>query len=99
MESVLHCVRLPLIDFRFFLFSGALRLPDGPKKPVALKPVERKPLESVVRYLGRKTVPRQRSNVRFLDLSGSSVGCVFMPVTWFDGRVNTKCKQLFYGMV
>uniref|UniRef100_A0A3Q3LRB1 Metastasis associated 1 n=1 Tax=Labrus bergylta TaxID=56723 RepID=A0A3Q3LRB1_9LABR len=29
----------------------ALRLPDGPKKPVPLKPVERKPLESVVRYL------------------------------------------------
>lgn len=29
----------------------ALRLPDRPKKPVPLKPVERKPLESVVRYL------------------------------------------------
>ncbi|KAL7380543.1 hypothetical protein ABVT39_019423 [Epinephelus coioides] len=29
----------------------ALRLPDGPKKPLPLKPVERKPLESVVRYL------------------------------------------------
>ncbi|XP_031165919.1 metastasis-associated protein MTA1 isoform X1 [Sander lucioperca] len=29
----------------------ALRLPDGPKKPSPLKPVERKPLESVVRYL------------------------------------------------
>uniref|UniRef100_A0A8C4F5I5 Metastasis associated 1 n=1 Tax=Dicentrarchus labrax TaxID=13489 RepID=A0A8C4F5I5_DICLA len=29
----------------------ALRLPDGPKKPLSLKPVERKPLESVVRYL------------------------------------------------
>lgn len=29
----------------------ALRLPDGPKKPVPLKPVDRKPLESVVRYL------------------------------------------------
>uniref|UniRef100_A0A8C4F6I9 Metastasis associated 1 n=1 Tax=Dicentrarchus labrax TaxID=13489 RepID=A0A8C4F6I9_DICLA len=32
----------------------ALRLPDGPKKPLSLKPVERKPLESVVRYLGKK---------------------------------------------
>ncbi|PWA29825.1 hypothetical protein CCH79_00007993 [Gambusia affinis] len=30
---------------------GALRLPDRPKKPSQLKPVERKPLESVVRYL------------------------------------------------
>uniref|UniRef100_A0A673CIL8 Metastasis-associated protein MTA1-like n=1 Tax=Sphaeramia orbicularis TaxID=375764 RepID=A0A673CIL8_9TELE len=29
----------------------ALRLPDNPKKPSPLKPVERKPLESVVRYL------------------------------------------------
>ncbi|XP_035766951.1 metastasis-associated protein MTA1 [Neolamprologus brichardi] len=29
----------------------ALRLPDRPKKPLPLKPVERKPLESVVRYL------------------------------------------------
>lgn len=29
----------------------ALRLPDGPKKPLPLKPVDRKPLESVVRYL------------------------------------------------
>ncbi|XP_068194541.1 metastasis-associated protein MTA1 isoform X1 [Antennarius striatus] len=29
----------------------ALRLPDGPHKPSPLKPVERKPLESVVRYL------------------------------------------------
>lgn len=29
----------------------ALRLPDLPKKPLSLKPVERKPLESVVRYL------------------------------------------------
>uniref|UniRef100_A0A668AX86 Metastasis associated 1 n=1 Tax=Myripristis murdjan TaxID=586833 RepID=A0A668AX86_9TELE len=29
----------------------ALRLPDWPKKPLPLKPVERKPLESVVRYL------------------------------------------------
>ncbi|XP_076013769.1 metastasis-associated protein MTA1 isoform X2 [Genypterus blacodes] len=29
----------------------ALRLPDQPKKPLPLKPVERKPLESVVRYL------------------------------------------------
>lgn len=54
METVRHCVGLPLIDFQIFLFSGALRLPDGPKKPVALKPVERKPLESVVQYLGRK---------------------------------------------
>uniref|UniRef100_A0A673CF27 Metastasis-associated protein MTA1-like n=1 Tax=Sphaeramia orbicularis TaxID=375764 RepID=A0A673CF27_9TELE len=31
----------------------ALRLPDNPKKPSPLKPVERKPLESVVRYLGK----------------------------------------------
>uniref|UniRef100_A0A673ZK72 Metastasis associated 1 n=1 Tax=Salmo trutta TaxID=8032 RepID=A0A673ZK72_SALTR len=30
----------------------ALRLPDEPKKPLPLKPVDRKPLESVVRYLG-----------------------------------------------
>uniref|UniRef100_A0A8C5GUH2 Metastasis associated 1 n=1 Tax=Gouania willdenowi TaxID=441366 RepID=A0A8C5GUH2_GOUWI len=29
----------------------ALRLPDRPNKPVPLKPVDRKPLESVVRYL------------------------------------------------
>ncbi|KAK2826530.1 hypothetical protein Q5P01_020744 [Channa striata] len=29
----------------------ALRLPDRPKKPSPLKPVDRKPLESVVRYL------------------------------------------------
>uniref|UniRef100_A0A8C7Y0Z2 Metastasis associated 1 n=1 Tax=Oryzias sinensis TaxID=183150 RepID=A0A8C7Y0Z2_9TELE len=29
----------------------ALRLPDRPKKPLPLKPVQRKPLESVVRYL------------------------------------------------
>uniref|UniRef100_A0A8C2Z882 Metastasis associated 1 n=1 Tax=Cyclopterus lumpus TaxID=8103 RepID=A0A8C2Z882_CYCLU len=29
----------------------ALRSPEGPKKPSPLKPVERKPLESVVRYL------------------------------------------------
>ncbi|RVE57514.1 hypothetical protein OJAV_G00216860 [Oryzias javanicus] len=29
----------------------ALRLPDRPKKPAPLKPVQRKPLESVVRYL------------------------------------------------
>uniref|UniRef100_A0A3Q1BJC6 Metastasis associated 1 n=1 Tax=Amphiprion ocellaris TaxID=80972 RepID=A0A3Q1BJC6_AMPOC len=29
----------------------ALRLPDRPTKPLPLKPVERKPLESVVRYL------------------------------------------------
>uniref|UniRef100_A0A672J9F4 Metastasis associated 1 n=1 Tax=Salarias fasciatus TaxID=181472 RepID=A0A672J9F4_SALFA len=29
----------------------ALRLPDKPKKPSPLKPVDRKPLESVVRYL------------------------------------------------
>lgn len=29
----------------------ALRLPDGQKKPSPLKPMERKPLESVVRYL------------------------------------------------
>ncbi|XP_067335244.1 metastasis-associated protein MTA1 isoform X1 [Channa argus] len=29
----------------------ALRLPDRPKKPLPLKPVDRKPLESVVRYL------------------------------------------------
>lgn len=32
--------------------EGALRLPDSPKKPSPLKPVKRKPLESVVRYLG-----------------------------------------------
>lgn len=35
-----------------WLWTGALRLPDRPKKPLPLKPVERKPLESVVRYLG-----------------------------------------------
>ncbi|XP_028994135.1 metastasis-associated protein MTA1 [Betta splendens] len=29
----------------------ALRLPDGPQKPLSPKPVDRKPLESVVRYL------------------------------------------------
>ncbi|KAM7376176.1 hypothetical protein PAMP_005921 [Pampus punctatissimus] len=29
----------------------ALRLPERPKKPLPLKPMERKPLESVVRYL------------------------------------------------
>ncbi|XP_056281777.1 metastasis-associated protein MTA1 [Pseudoliparis swirei] len=29
----------------------ALRSPEGPKKPSSLKPAERKPLESVVRYL------------------------------------------------
>ena len=34
--------------------TGALRVPEGPKKPSPLKPVERKPLESVVRYLGKK---------------------------------------------
>lgn len=34
--------------------KGALRLPDGPKKPLTQKPVKRKPLESVVRYLGKK---------------------------------------------
>lgn len=42
----------------YWICSGALRLPDGPKKPVALKPVDRKPLESVVRYLGKKKAPR-----------------------------------------
>lgn len=37
--------------------AGALRLPDRPKKPLPLKPVERKPLESVVRYLGEINSP------------------------------------------
>uniref|UniRef100_A0A8D3CVZ4 Metastasis associated 1 n=1 Tax=Scophthalmus maximus TaxID=52904 RepID=A0A8D3CVZ4_SCOMX len=32
----------------------ALRLPERPKKTLPLKPVERKPLESVVRYLGER---------------------------------------------
>uniref|UniRef100_A0A8C6PI29 Metastasis associated 1 n=1 Tax=Nothobranchius furzeri TaxID=105023 RepID=A0A8C6PI29_NOTFU len=32
----------------------ALRLPDKPKKTLQQKPMERKPLESVVRYLGKK---------------------------------------------
>lgn len=32
--------------------AGALRLPDSPKKPSSVKPVKRKPLEAVVRYLG-----------------------------------------------
>lgn len=40
--------------FLQWVSAGALRLPDGPKKPLSLKPVERKPLESVVRYLGKK---------------------------------------------
>uniref|UniRef100_A0A8C7GWT3 Metastasis associated 1 n=1 Tax=Oncorhynchus kisutch TaxID=8019 RepID=A0A8C7GWT3_ONCKI len=35
----------------------ALRLPDEPKKPLPLKPVERKPLESVVRYLEAHPCP------------------------------------------
>lgn len=35
------------------MFSGAVRLPDTSKKLAALKQVERKPLESVVRYLGK----------------------------------------------
>ncbi|XP_016898156.1 metastasis-associated protein MTA1 [Cynoglossus semilaevis] len=35
----------------------ALRLPDRPKKPLPLKPVERKPLESVVRYLEAHPCP------------------------------------------
>uniref|UniRef100_A0A8C7W1V1 Metastasis associated 1 n=1 Tax=Oncorhynchus mykiss TaxID=8022 RepID=A0A8C7W1V1_ONCMY len=34
-----------------------LRLPDEPKKPLPLKPVERKPLESVVRYLEAHPCP------------------------------------------
>lgn len=91
MESVLHCVRLPLLDFQFFLFSGALRLPDGPKKPVALKPVERKPLESVVRYLGRKQFLTSTPSLMFVLWTNA--------VTWFDGKINTKWKQLFCGMV
>ncbi|XP_031643718.1 metastasis-associated protein MTA1-like [Oncorhynchus nerka] len=35
----------------------ALRLPDEPKKPLPLKPVDRKPLESVVRYLEAHPCP------------------------------------------
>nr|XP_019953784.1 PREDICTED: metastasis-associated protein MTA1 [Paralichthys olivaceus] len=35
----------------------ALRVPEGPKKPSPLKPVERKPLESVVRYLEAHPCP------------------------------------------
>ncbi|XP_023286556.1 metastasis-associated protein MTA1 isoform X1 [Seriola lalandi dorsalis] len=35
----------------------ALRLPDRPKKPLPMKPVERKPLESVVRYLEAHPCP------------------------------------------
>uniref|UniRef100_A0A674EXZ8 Metastasis associated 1 n=1 Tax=Salmo trutta TaxID=8032 RepID=A0A674EXZ8_SALTR len=35
----------------------ALRLPDEPKKPLPLKPVERKPLEFVVRYLEAHPCP------------------------------------------
>lgn len=46
--------------FLFFLWwisAGALRGPEVPKKPLPLKSVERKPLESVVRYLGKKPPP------------------------------------------
>lgn len=35
-------------------FAGVVRLPDVPKKLQPLKPVVRKPLESVVRYLGKR---------------------------------------------
>lgn len=41
----------PKLFFRL-VPEGALRLPDSPKKPSPVKPVKRKPLESVVRYLG-----------------------------------------------
>nr|XP_029531889.1 metastasis-associated protein MTA1-like [Oncorhynchus nerka] len=37
--------------------ESALRLPDEPKKPLPLKPVDRKPLESVVRYLEAHPCP------------------------------------------
>uniref|UniRef100_A0A8C8DPM1 Metastasis associated 1 n=1 Tax=Oryzias sinensis TaxID=183150 RepID=A0A8C8DPM1_9TELE len=42
----------------------ALRLPDRPKKPLPLKPVQRKPLESVVRYLGENLLLK-RASVRW----------------------------------
>ncbi|XP_041704090.1 metastasis-associated protein MTA1 [Coregonus clupeaformis] len=42
----------------------ALRLPDEPKKPLPLKPVERKPLESVVRYLEAHPCPPKQDPPR-----------------------------------
>ncbi len=56
---IFHRKTVLYFKFLFYMFlqwiaTGALRLPDGPKKPLSLKPVERKPLESVVRYLGKK---------------------------------------------
>lgn len=52
MDCLLHYAFK--IVFLQCISTGALRLPDGPKKPLPLKPVDRKPLESVVQYLGKK---------------------------------------------
>uniref|UniRef100_A0A4W5PYT2 Metastasis associated 1 n=1 Tax=Hucho hucho TaxID=62062 RepID=A0A4W5PYT2_9TELE len=51
----------------------ALRLPDKPKKPLPLKPVERKPLESVVRYLEAHPCPPKQDPPRAQTVTTGSL--------------------------
>ncbi|KAG7510968.1 hypothetical protein JOB18_037045 [Solea senegalensis] len=54
-----HLARHPYLPVNTAAIKAecALRVPDQPKKPVSLKPVDRKPLESVVRYLEAHPCP------------------------------------------
>lgn len=68
-------------DAWFFLISGVLRLPDGPKKLKPLKRSMRKNMDSLVEYLSKSCSPTCSVNT-WLHLG---FGRLVMPLAYAEG--------------